>query len=294
MLMDFINAIIQGIIQGLTEFLPISSSGHLALYQHFSGTSGDTGTLLTVLLHLGTLLAVFIVYWKIILRLIFEFFHMIGDVIHRKFSFKRMNDDRRMIMMLFVSCVPLLLLLIPVGGGQKIMDVLGGLATDDNILAEGLAFLFTAFLLIAGTKAAASKKRKHKMNTTDAVAVGFAQCVAAGFAGVSRSGSTISAGMLCGVPKNYMVQYSFILGIPAILAANLVEIKDAVEIGSQVAVGPAIVGVMVAAVVGVCAIKLLQWLVKKDLFQYFGYYCLALGGVTTVIGLVDVIGKAVK
>lgn len=288
--MEFVNAIIQGIIQGLTEFLPISSSGHLALYQHFSGTSGENGALLTVLLHLGTLFAVFVVYYKTILRLIFEFFRLISDVIHRRFTFRNMNDSRRMIVMLFLSCIPLLLLLIPVGHDSRLMDVLGGFATDDNILAEGLAFLFTAFLLIAGTKAA-QKKRKHKINTTDALAVGMAQCVAAGFAGVSRSGSTIAAGMLCGVPKNYMVEYSFILGVPAILAANLIEIKNVVDTGSQVAAGPAIIGVMVAALVGVCAIKLLQWFVKKDLFQYFGYYCLSLGAVTTVIGLVEVFQK---
>lgn len=285
--MEILNAI----IQGLTEFLPVSSSGHLALYQHFSGTEGDAGTLLAVLLHLGTLLAVFIVYYKTILALIPEFFRMLGDIIHKRFSMRRMNDERRMIVMLIISCIPLLLLLIPVGGGDKLMDILSGLAADDNILAEGLAFLFTGFLLIFGTKAAVQKAKKHKINTTDALSVGLAQTIAAGFAGVSRSGSTIATGMLCGVPKNYMVQYSFILGIPAILAANLVEIKDAVALGSKVEILPAVIGIAVAAVVGVCAIKLLQWLIKRDLFQYFGYYCLALGGVTTVLGVIEMIKK---
>lgn len=289
--MEFIHAIIEGIIQGLTEFLPISSSGHLALYQHFAGTGADGGTLLTVLLHMGTLLAVVIVYYKTLLQLVAELFRIFGDILHRRFSFRQMNESRRMLFMLVISCIPLLLLLIPVGGGQKLMDVLSGLAVDDNVLAEGLAFLFTAALLIFGVRAASGKRRKHKMNTTDALSVGLAQCVAAGFAGVSRSGSTIAAGMLCGVPKSYMVQYSFILGIPAVLAANVMEIKDAAAAGSQVAAGPAIVGILVAAAVGVGAIKLLQWLVKKDLFLYFGYYCLALGGVTTIIGLVEVFQK---
>lgn len=289
--MEYINAIIQGIIQGLTEFLPVSSSGHLSLYQHFSNIKGDDATLLSVLLHLGTLAAVFIVYYKTIFELIIEFFSMVKDIFTRKFTMRRMNPNRRMIIMLFISCVPLLLLLIPVGGDKKIMDVVSGLATDNDIIVEGVAFLFTAFLLIYGASLAQKKRRIHKINTTDAVAIGFAQLAAAAFAGVSRSGSTISTGMICGVRKEYMVRYSFILGIPAILAANVVEIKDAVQAGSTVNVGAAILGIIVAAAVGVCAIKLLEILVKKDMFKYFGYYCLALGAVTTVYGIVELAVK---
>lgn len=289
--MEILNAIIQGIIQGLTEFLPISSSGHLALYQHFIGTGGENGTLLTVLLHLGTLLAVFIVYWKTILELLLEAFSMVGDVLHRRFSFKKLNNNRRMIIMLFISCIPLLILLIPVGKDLRLMDVLTGLSTDGNILAEGLAFLFTAFLLIYGSYVAAHRKRWHKVNTTDALTIGFAQMAAAGFAGVSRSGATISAGIISGVPKNYMVRYSFILGIPAILAANLMEIRGAVEVHQDVNILAAVLGIIAAAAVGVAAIKLLQWLVEKNMFQYFGYYCLALGAISTVIGIVEICTK---
>ncbi|MCC8022531.1 MAG: undecaprenyl-diphosphate phosphatase [Clostridiales bacterium] len=285
--MEILNAILQGLIQGFTEFLPISSSGHLAVYQHFAGVDGEDATLFTVLLHLGTLLAVFIVYWKLIWELVKEFFSMLGDIVHRKFSLKTLNDNRRMLLMLIVSCVPLLFLLIPVGGGRRLMDVFSGLSTGGSILPGGLAFLFTAFLLLFGTWMAAHRKEWHKINTTDAVAVGFAQFLAAGFAGISRRGSTISTGMICGVPKNYMVRYSFILGIPAILAANVVELRDALEYGSSLDIPATVVGVVVAAATGVFAIKLLQWIMKKDLFKYFGYYCLALGIGVCGVGVVE-------
>lgn len=289
--MEILNAIFQGIIQGITEFLPISSSGHLALYQFFTGSAGSDGTLLAVLLHLGTLLAVFIVYYKTIFELVVEFFSMTKDIFTGRFTMKKMNDNRRMIIMLIIACIPLLLLLLPVGGGNKLMDVLTSFSTDNNLLSEGLSFLFTAGLLIVGSRIAMMQKNTHKINTTDAVAIGFAQCLAAGFAGISRSGSTISTGMICGVSKDYMVKFSFILGIPAILAANMMEIKDAVGGGSSVNVVAALIGIAVAAVVGVLAIKALQWIVKKDMFKYFGYYCLSLGTIATIIGIIQIIKK---
>ena len=115
----------------------------------------------------------------------------------------------------------------------------------------------------------------------------MAQAFAAGFPGISRSGSTISTGMICGVSKEYMVRYSFILGIPAILAANVMEIKDAVALGEQIDILPVIIGVVTAAVVGFAAIKALEWLVKIDKFKIFGYYCLVLGVVVIIAGIVE-------
>ena len=126
------------------------------------------------------------------------------------------------------------------------------------------------------------------MGTKDAFAVGLAQAFAAGFPGISRSGSTISTGMICGVSKENMVEYSFILGIPAIMVANVVELKDAVEMGAELELLPTIVCVIVAAVVGVACIKLLQWILKKDMWKYFGFYCLLLGAVVLIYSFLGI------
>lgn len=189
--------------------------------------------------------------------------------------------------MFVISCVPLLFLLIPVGGDRRIMDVLGGLADDNDILVEGVCFLFTAALLLVGSWHAKKVKARPQIGAKSALAVGVAQAFAAGFPGISRSGSTISTGMICGVSKEYMVRYSFILGIPAILAANVMEIKDAVALGEQIDILPVIIGVVTAAVVGFAAIKALEWLVKIDKFKIFGYYCLVLGVVVIIAGIVE-------
>ncbi len=283
--MSIIKAIILGIVQGVTEFLPISSSGHLSLFQHFLNVDGEGSLLFSVLLHLGTLIAVFIVFHKTIFELVVDAFGLIKDIFTGKFRFKELKGKKKMLVMFVFSCIPLLLLLIPVGNDMKLMDVLGGLSEDDSILVEGFCFLFTGALLLTSTYISKKKTLNREVNTLDSFAIGLAQVFAAGFPGISRSGSTISTGMICGVSKEYMVEYSFILGIPAIIVANAVELKDAVDTGAQLELLPTIIGVIVAAVVGVACIKLLQWILKKDMWKYFGFYCLVIGVFTIICSI---------
>ncbi len=283
--MSVLKAIILGIVQGVTEFLPISSSGHLSLFQHFLGVGGEGSLLFSVLLHLGTLIAVFIVFHKTIFELIVEFFSLIKDIFTGKFKFKKLEGKKKMLVMFVFSCIPLLLLLIPVGNDMKLMDWLSGFSEDDSILLEGFCFLFTGCLLLTSTYISKKRELTREVNTLDSFAVGLAQVFAAGFPGVSRSGSTISTGMICGVSKDYMVEYSFILGIPAILVANVVELKDAIDTGAQLELLPTIIGVIVAAVVGVACIKLLQWILKKDMWKYFGFYCFVVGIISIICSI---------
>ena len=286
--MSLIKAIILGFVQGVTEFLPVSSSGHLSLFQHFLGVSGEGSLLFSVLLHLGTLIAVFIVFHKTIFELISEAIDLLKDVFTGKFKFKELAGKKKMLVMFVVSCVPLLFLLIPVGNDMKLMDYLGQFSEDNSILLEGFCFVFTGVLLLTSTYISKNNNLNKQINTPQAFIIGIAQAIAAGFPGVSRSGSTISTGMICGVPKSDMVEYSFILGIPAIIVANIVELKDAIEINAEFELLPTIIGVIVAAVVGVGCIKLLQWILKKDMWKYFGFYCLAIGVISiicSVLGL---------
>ncbi|MBP5459442.1 MAG: undecaprenyl-diphosphate phosphatase [Clostridia bacterium] len=290
--MEYLKAVILGIVQGATEFLPVSSSGHLSVFQHFMGLSGDGSLQLTVFLHIGTLVAVIAVYYKTLWRLVKELGRTVGDVFTRKLDRKHISDDRHMLYMMVISCIPLLFLFIPVGGGRNLKDLVEGLANDSDILVEGFCFLFTAILLLTGARAARVRKNiRPVVEGKDAWWVGMAQLAAAAFPGISRSGSTISTGMLLGVNKDYMVEYSFVLGTPAILAAAVLEIKDALEGGAMaLSLGPVLVGIVVAALVGVAAIKLLEWLVHKDKFQFFGYYCLILSAVVITLATLEKLG----
>lgn len=287
--MEILKALLLGIVQGVTEFLPISSSGHLSLFSHLFNVNTDTAGLFSAMLHIGTLVAILLMFYRPIYELFEEFILFFKDIVKGKFTFNfnKMSATRRMLFMFIISCVPLLILLIPTGKDSNLMDSVAVFSTDDSVLAEGICFMVTGFLLILGTTLNESYKKKKNVTPISALLIGIAQLFAACFPGISRSGSTISVGLCCGISKKNIIRYSFILCIPAVLASGLVEFKDAMETDIIVPVFPLIIGVITSAVVGVFAIKLLQILMKKDLFRYFGFYCLALGFITTIISAIE-------
>lgn len=260
--MSVFDAIIQAIIQGLTEFLPVSSSGHLRLYQALTGQSVEEGTFLLVILHLGTLVAVFIAFWSTIWALIKECGALIKDLFTGKFKWSGMNPDRRMIFMLLISLV----LLIPF---YLIKDIFENITLP--ILA--LCFLYTSVILFFANRVKNNQKKAGDISIRDAIIIGLFQCVAL-FPGVSRSGSTISGGLFSGLDKETAVRYSFVLGIPAILGGCLSELIDVMNGTLQVAVLPTVIGFVTAAVVGILAIKMVDWLVKSSRFHIFSVYTL--------------------
>ncbi len=286
--MGILKALILGIVQGITEFLPISSSGHLSIFRQLFNVEADSAGLFSAMLHIGTLVAILMMFYKPIYELFEELILCFKDIVLGKFTFNlsKMSATRRMLFMFVISCVPLLLLLIPTGKDTNLMDFVDIFSSDDSVLAEGICFMITGFMLILGATLNNNYKVKKNITPVIALVVGVAQLFAACFPGISRSGSTISAGLCCGVSKKNMIRYSFILSIPAVLASGLVEFKDAMESDVIVPVFPLIIGVIVSAVVGIFAIKLLQILMKKDLFKYFGFYCLALGFITTIVSAI--------
>lgn len=272
--MGIFDAIIQGIIQGLTEFLPVSSSGHLALYQHYFGESESSGLFFSAILHLGTLLATFIAFRKDIIALLKEAGSMIADLFKGKLFKTKMNPERRMIVMLIISC----LVLIPC---IPLKDTIEMVSTT-YMIALGCLFLYTSFILFLSDKCVKGTKTAGDITWKNALTVGIFQAIAL-FPGVSRSGSTISGGLFSGFTRDTAVKYSFILGMPTILAGCLLEFKDAISESEQFgSVLPYIVGFAVSAVVGICAIKMVNWIVKSNKFTIFSIYTLLLG--LTIIG----------
>ena len=290
--MDILKAIILGIVQGATEFLPVSSSGHLSVAQHVLGVNTETGILFDLMLHVGTLAAVFFVFRQLIGRLICEFFRMIKDLFTGKFRWSAMSHDRRMVMMLIIGLLPLLLFFLPLPGTDgNLKDFMESFYEDSTILLEGFCFLFTgALLMIAhvSSRRASGVRYRNKKDLTvgNALTVGVFQGIAT-LPGVSRSGSTLAAGLFCGLDKQTALDYSFILGIPAILGASLLQVKDAVAEKAQVELLPLLAGVIVSAIVGFFAIKLLKLVLKKDRLNVFAIYCLVLGLACVVIGLIE-------
>lgn len=280
--MTMLSAIFQAIIQGITEFLPISSSGHLSLYQHFTGNNGEGALMFSAILHLGTLVAVFLIFYKQIYELIKEFFRMVKDIFTGKFSIRDASGQRRILFMYIISTA----MLIPFVLFKGMFE---GLAEDSSILAEGICFLYTAAILFMADRSEKGYKQAIDIKYRDAVTIGFFQGVAL-LPGVSRSGSTISAGIFSGLTREAAVSYSFILGIPAILGAGVLEIKDGIAAQqTDVGIWQCIVGFLVAAIVGILSIKLVQMLVKSNKFKIFWIYAGILGVLTVTVAIIEAV-----
>lgn len=302
--MSIFDAIIQGIVQGLTEFLPVSSSGHLAITQHIMGVT-ENNLFFNVMLHIGTLVAVVAFYYKLILRLIKEFFAIIKDIFTRKFTFKDMNHDRKMIFMLIVALVPLFLLFVPVPGtDMKIKDFAEVLSGDEKyFIVVGISLLVTSILLTLGNMINNKLKKKEEaagtlseqgagkqsLTVADAIVVGLTQVCAAIFPGLSRSGSTLAAGQLRGVNRQTALDFTFIMAIPSILAAAVLELSDALSAPEGIGISAVVIiaGMLASAVVGYLSIVLFKWLLKTDKMIVFIIYTAIVGIAVVVVSIIE-------
>ena len=276
--MNFFSAILLGIIQGLAEFLPISSSGHLAFFQTFLGLSNveSENLFFDVLLHLGTLVAVFAAYWGEIKALILEGLTMVGI---RRLPRGQKPDrlSRRMILFIILATLPLLLVL-------PIKDAVETLYT--NTFFIGAAFLLTGTILFLSDRMNRGNKTLKNASVLDIVIVGFGQALAV-VPGLSRSGTTISCGMARGFDREFAVKFSFLMSIPAVLGANLLSLIDAAQAGIDWSLMPMyLAGVVAAAVSGYLAIRLLKFVTQKGSFGGFSYYCWGMGILTLILSLI--------
>ena len=271
--MTYFSSFLMGLVQGLAEFLPISSSGHLAIAQNLLGLETEVPVFFDVLLHLGTLLAVFVAYWKDICEIVVEFFRGVGDIIHHTTP-KQVPPARRMILLIIVATLPLVVVL-PIH--EKVQ------ALGDNMVFVGAALVVTGFLLFACDLVRKGRKTAKNATLLDALVVGVGQAIAT-MPGISRSGMTITAGCFCGYERSFAVRFSFLMSIPAILGANVLSLVDAFKGGIIWAEVPMyMVGVITAAVVGYACIRLLKLIAEKGRFGAFSYYCWAVGLLTLLL-----------
>lgn len=281
--MSLLEAIIMGLIQGITEFLPVSSSGHLALFQ-IAFDLDETGLLFDCLLHFGTLIAVFAVYYRDIWKMICEGFGIIGDFFfnvgtavarlagnHDK-KYRRIvcNGYRKFVMLVIVSTIPTGLI------GVAASDLIE--QASKILLIPGICLIITSVLLFIADRCKEGSKTPRHVSYTNAFIIGICQ----GFAtlpGISRSGTTITACLLSGFDRKFAVKYSFIMSIPAILGSVVLQLFDLENVA---AISSAewihyLVGTLVAAIVGYICIKIMLYVVRQKKYTIFSVYCLIIG-----------------
>ena len=275
--MDVIQAIIIGIVQGLTEFLPISSSAHLVLVPEVLGVQGSLA--FDTVLHVGTLAAVFTYFWNDIVHMVRAFLSSIGDIPLGNFR-EGIREDRfkRLAWMVIIGTVPAGL------AGVLFKDFFEALFS--STVAVGFFLIVTGLLLWGSERVSRGVSEKlsiEKLGVRNSLIIGCAQALAIA-PGISRSGATISAGLFLGFERELVARYSFLLSIPAILGAALVQVKD-ISVGFDLLGASMIAGFLAAAVSGYAAIKFFLKLIKERDLNVFAYYCWALGIITLAVFL---------
>ncbi|HHV75832.1 MAG TPA: undecaprenyl-diphosphatase UppP [Syntrophothermus lipocalidus] len=250
--MNYLDAVILGIVQGLTEFLPVSSSGHLVIFQKLLGFQ-QPGVTFEVMLHLGTLVAVIAAFWS-----------DVWGIIKKPMS--------RIVYLIILGTIPAGLI------GVFLKPLFE--QAFESLTVVGVGLIITGFLLVLGEKLGTRAwwgKEVEQTSVGDALFIGLLQGLAI-TPGISRSGSTISAGLLRGLDREFAARFSFLLSIPAILGAGILEGKDILDSGiAGHSLAPYIVGTVTAAVSSYIAIRIVMGLVKRGRLSLFSYYCWTVG-----------------
>ena len=276
--MTYFEAVILGLVQGLAEFLPISSSGHLALLQQWFNINEDKVLLFAVLLHVGTLISVFIVYWRDIWELIVELCLTVKDLCTGKGLRLEERPVRKLGIMIIVATIPTAII------GLLFNDLFDRLYT--SVLPIGIGLIITGFLLVFAERTGSSNRGIEKMNFRNALFIGRVQGIAI-CPGISRSGSTLFGSLICNLDRKFAVKFVFLISIPSILGSAILETPDAIAAGVEISqIGPIIVGMAVAAVSGLIAIKTMIKIVSDKKLSYFSYYVWALGAAVVIYSII--------
>ena len=277
--MTYLQAVILGLIQGLAEFLPISSSGHLAILENFFGIKEDSMLFFAVMLHFGTLLSVFVVFWKDIVELFKELILTIKDLIGRKGFRLDERPIRKLGVMIIVSCIPTAII------GFAFGDIFEGIYSKPILI--GVMFIITGLLLIAAETWGGGNRNINNLNYRNSIFIGIVQGLAI-IPGISRSGSTLFASLLCKLDREFAVKFVFLISIPTILGSVILELPDGLKEGiSGQTWGPIIVGVLVAFLSGLFAVKVMLKVVSNKKLKYFSCYLFALAAVVIIYSLLN-------
>ncbi|GHU84938.1 undecaprenyl-diphosphatase [Clostridia bacterium] len=268
---------IYAIVQGLTEFLPVSSSGHMLLIQHFQKGAAKDNVFLYVTLHMGTLVTILLTYWKVILKLTGEMFNLVLDLVNRRYT---NSYYRRLLTLLATSTAPLIITFVLRKQYRRVMDL-------DNTILLGIFFLLTATIVLISCKKIHGSKSAMEMRYADALLIGLVQALIAPLPGISRSGITIAVGLILGLSIKYCIMYSFLLSIPAICAAELVSVSESsgqMDYGNGWLIP---IAVLISVLVGCICVNTLEKVIKKGKFHLFAYYTVFVGTFAIVVGMLE-------
>lgn len=274
--MNTIQALLMGLLQGLTEYLPVSSSGHLTIASTLFGIDGEENMLFTIMVHVATVLSTIVILggeiWNIIKG-------MFGPLNNGAQGLNRLNPDQRYVLNILVSMIPIGI--VGVFFKEQVEAIFGS-----GMTIVGICLLVTALLLTFSYYA--RPRERENISLGHAFIIGLAQAIAV-LPGLSRSGSTIATGLMLGEKKSNMAQFSFLMVIPPILGEALLDVLKMVKgesLGAEIGWLPLTIGFLAAFISGCVACKWMIGIVKKGKLIYFAYYCAIAGVISLIYGLV--------
>ena len=268
--MNVLEAIILGIIQGLTEFLPISSTGHLTvagkLMNLISVDHPEQWTAFIALIQLGTLLAVLVYFWKDLISIIKDFVH---DNFIKPVKYSNQKINSKLGWLIIIGTIPVVII------GLAFKDAIEGALTK-NLYVIAASLIVLALILALAEKIAKFKKDLENVTILDSIIIGFAQALSL-IPGSSRSGTTITAGLFVGLKRESAARFSFLLSIPAVFASGVLQLYEAINFVDQAMAVNIIVATIVSGISGYLAIDFLLKYLKRNSTFVFIYYRIALG-----------------
>ena len=267
--MSWWEALILGIVQGLTEFLPVSSSGHLEIGQALLGTAGEENLTFAVVVHAATVLSTLVILW-----------HEVAQLFKGTFTTVKWNQEKDYVAKIFVSMIPVFII------GMFFKDQVEAFF-GHGLLLVGICLIITALLLwLSEFLNKRISRQGHEITYRDAIIIGCAQAIAV-LPGLSRSGTTIATGLLCGVKKESVAQFSFLMVLIPILGEAFLDLLDLLQVEMTTAIGwlPLLVGFLAAFATGCFACRFMINIVRKQKLIYFAIYCLCVGTFAIIYGL---------
>lgn len=285
--MWILTAIFQAIGQALTWVLPISESGHSAIFHNFSGRFSGTCSQLTGVVHIGIAIGIIAAFYKLFLHLAKNFFGSWNDVFHKRLDIKHSSSQRKFMYMTILSFVPMIFYLIPAGKYGNVYQMFNRASYDSTLLGEGICIVLTGVLLIVA-QSMLDKKNKSLPPVLQALIIGVIAFFAIPSAGCSLVAGVFCVAVLVGMSDKYAIRYAMVLSSMVLLVMGVIELCIAV---TEINIISAVIGVVLSAVVSFFAVKLLLYVIKNKSLKFFAWYDIALGFICFVIGILEIVVK---
>ena len=284
--MSILTAIIQAVFQAITFIFPISETGHSSMFHDFAGRTSPSCSAITGVIHIGIALGIIIALYKLFLSLLKEFFKTFEDIFKKRIKTEQPTPARKFMYYTLLSFCPMLLWLIPTGKNGFLFNLLSKTGYNATLFDDSIFFLITGALVILCARQLALSRNNKNINLIYALIIGFASLLLVPVSGLSFIGGVFCILMLLGVSKKLSLRYAFVLSAPVLVVMGIIEICVSV---TPAGIASIILGLIISAGISFICVKVLIWLINNEKYKYFGYYDIAIGAITLVIGIFELI-----